>query len=79
MAFSTDIPGGGQDRYLQLVIPPAHIPGIMVGLHDSQIGGHMGVRKTLEKVRRRFYWPGQKSDVGKWYSNCIACNSRKSP
>ena len=29
-----DIPGGGQDRYLQLVIPPTHIPGIMVGLHD---------------------------------------------
>ena len=74
-----DIPGGGQDRYLQLVIPPTHIPGIMVGLHDSQIGGHMGVRKTLEKIRRRFYWPGQKSDIVKWCSNCIACNSRKSP
>ena len=56
-----------------------HIPGIMVGLHDSKIGGHMGVRKTLEKIRRRFYWPGQKSDVVKWCSNCIACNSRKSP
>ena len=39
----------------------------------------MGVRKTLEKIRRRFYWPGQKSDVVKWCSNCIACNSRKSP
>jgi len=74
-----DIPGGGQDRYLQLVIPPTHIPGIMVGLHDSHIGGHMGVRKTWEKIRRRFYWPGQKSDVVKWCSNCIACNSRKSP
>eukprot|EP00731_Ephydatia_muelleri_P025540 Em0017g623a len=74
-----DIPGGGQDRYLHLVIPPTHIPRIMVGLHDSKIGGHMGVRKTLEKIRRRFYWPGQKSDVVKWCSNCIACNSRKSP
>ena len=39
----------------------------------------MGVRKTLEKIRRRFYWPGQKSDVEKWCSNCIACCSRKSP
>ena len=64
---------------LAVSIPPTHIPGIMVGLHDLKIGGHMGVRKTLEKIRRRFYWPGQKSDVVKWCSNCIACNSRKSP
>ena len=51
----------------------------MGGLHDSQIGGHMGVRKTLEKVRRRFYWPGQKSDVVKWCSNCILHVTPESP
>ena len=40
--------------------------------HDLQIRDHMRVRKTLEKAR---YWPGQKSDVVKCCSNCIARKS----
>ncbi|KAL5484351.1 hypothetical protein EMCRGX_G020827 [Ephydatia muelleri] len=28
--------------------------------------GHLGVRKTLEKIQHRFYWPGQRKDVDMW-------------
>ena len=41
-------------------------------------GMHLGAKKTLEKVRSRFYWPGQK-EVDKWCADCLVCNSRKSP
>ena len=47
--------------------------------HDSSIEGHLGAKKTLEKVRVRFYWPGQKKEVDKWCADCLVCNSRKSP
>eukprot|EP00731_Ephydatia_muelleri_P024454 Em0016g725a len=28
--------------------------------------GHLGVRKTLEKIQHQFYWPGQRKDVDMW-------------
>ena len=70
-----DILGGGMQPRLQLVVPAMLAPDILSGLHDSPIGGHMGVKKTLEKVRSRFYWPGQRHYV----YNCYLCASRKSP
>ena len=76
-----DIPegGGGADRRVQLVLPSVWVPDILYGLHDSIIGGHLGTRKTLEKVQHRFYWPGQRHDVEQWCSKCLVCNSPKSP
>lgn len=74
-----DILGGGMQPRLQLVVPAMLAPDILSGLHDSPIGGHMGVKKTLEKVRSRFYWPGQRHYVYNWCSRCYLCASRKSP
>ena len=35
-------------------------------IHSSPLGGHRGVGKTYEAMRRRFYWPGTR--YGKrWY------------
>ena len=74
-----DIPGEGTDRHLQLVLPSVWVPDILYELHDSIIGGHLGTRKTLEKVQHWFYWPGQRRDVEQWCNKCLVCNSRKSP
>ena len=65
-----DLPGGGTNKRLQLA------DDVLTGLHSSPVGGHMGLRKTLEKVRSRFYWVGQRRDV---CNNCDKCCSRKSP
>ena len=35
--------------------------------------------KTLEKIRSRFYWPGQRKDVEDLCKRCEMCASRKSP
>ena len=74
-----DILGGGLHPKLQLVLPAVRIQEVLTGLHDSPVGGHLGAKKTLEKVRSRFYWPGQKKDVEHWCNDCFLCNSRKSP
>lgn len=29
---------------------------ILKEVHDSPLDGHFGVNKTLEKIRKRFYW-----------------------
>ena len=58
---------------LQLVAPFSLQNEIYRQLHNSKLGGHFGIGKTLANVRRRFYWPGQKSDVQRWCIECIKC------
>jgi len=45
--------------------------------HDSPSGGHFGINKTLEKIRRRFYWATCKGDVEEWCKTCETCLSRR--
>eukprot|EP00731_Ephydatia_muelleri_P034670 Em0071g11a len=41
--------------------------------------GHLGMQKTLAKIRSRFYWVGQRKDVKEWCRRCTECASQKSP
>ena len=61
-----DIQSGEKNKKLQLILPAAQVLEVLGSLHDSCIAGHLGAKKTLEKVRVRFYWPGQKKEVDKW-------------
>ena len=38
--------------------PPALVQNILHSLHFDHTSAHLGVTKTLEKERSRFYWPG---------------------
>ncbi|GFY12053.1 retrovirus-related Pol polyprotein from transposon 412 [Trichonephila clavipes] len=48
-------------------------------LHDSPTRGHLGVMKTLQKVRERFYWNNVQSDVKQWCGTCDPYTARKGP
>ena len=74
-----DVQGGGARKRLQLVLPASLVHDVLTGVHNSPAGGHMGVKKTLEKIRLRFYWPWQRKVVEQWCNRCQLCNSRKSP
>lgn len=63
----------------QLVLPTALRAGVLKLLHDSQAGGHLGVSKTLGRVRERFYWIHCRRDVEEWCHKCDLCASRKGP
>lgn len=39
--------------------------------HCGSLGGHFGVEKTLEQVRRYYYWPKMQSDVRKFVEKCV--------
>ncbi len=58
----------------QLVAPLSLRRKILHHLHNQKVGGgHLGITKTLEKIRSRFYWSGCKSDVTKWLEECPTC------
>ncbi|KRY07365.1 hypothetical protein T12_11036 [Trichinella patagoniensis] len=59
---------------------PAHalwIPDPLQRVHDSPEAGHLGLEKTLERLRRRFYWPSQREYVEDWCASCDDCAQKK--
>ncbi len=48
-------------------------------IHDRVSGGHLGVTKTVAKLRERFYWPTYKDDVEDWIRRCVTCAATKGP
>ena len=65
--------------FLQQVVPTILRPKILESIHSSTTAAHLGVTKTLEKLRARFYWPGHKKDVSVFVSSCLICQQRNSP
>ena len=66
-------------KICQQVNPPPLVEDILHSLHFDHTSAHLGVTKTLEKVRSRFYWPGCKRDVELFVASCFLCQKRNSP
>ena len=41
--------------------------------HDRPFGGHLGNKKTRERILNHFYWPGIFPDVAKFCKSCVNC------
>ena len=53
--------GGSDGSRTQLVVPVALRQMVLEELHDKS--GHLGIHKTLEKVKEHFFWQGCEQDV----------------
>ena len=63
----------------QVVVPKALRDEVLADLHEGTLGGHLGVEKTLARLKERFYWLEHHQDVRNWCHNCGVCATRKSP
>jgi hypothetical protein len=50
---------------------------VLVEHHDSLMGGHMGIDKTIEKITRLFWWPNMHVDIENHVRTCPACQVSK--
>jgi len=66
-------PQATRDGEKRIVVPPSGRTVLLGMVHDHQTAGHLGVRKTYARVKQRFYWPGCKTDVGRWCQRCHQC------
>ena len=46
---------------------------------DGTSGGHLGVNKTLDKIRKRIYSLHLRHDVEEWARTCEICDASKGP
>ena len=63
----------------QVVLPFTERRNVLQRCHDDKTSGHLGTRKTLEKIRLTFYWPGLQSDVRLYIRGCDFCSRKKRP
>ena len=47
----------------QLCVPVGRRENVLKLGHDPVFGGHMGERKTRQRIKLSFYWPGLKKSV----------------
>eukprot|EP00745_Piridium_sociabile_P042744 TRINITY_DN8657_c0_g1_i1.p1 TRINITY_DN8657_c0_g1~~TRINITY_DN8657_c0_g1_i1.p1 ORF type:complete len:1461 (-),score=280.53 TRINITY_DN8657_c0_g1_i1:179-4561(-) len=63
-----------QDETIVQVCVPRELRGVILRVgHDQPMAAHLGSRKTLERIRRDFYWPGVSQDVKKFCRSCPVC------
>ncbi len=60
---------------LQLVLPEKYWTQVLCSLHDDS--GHLGVERTAELLKDRFYWPRMSQHVEQYVKNCGRCIARK--
>ena len=63
----------------QILLPEKLRKEVVMEMHGNPLGGHLGVRKTLAKVKARFYWCGMTADIRSFIRTCSLCRRRKSP
>ncbi len=68
-----------EKRYasVQMVIPEELVPIVLKLEHDTPVAGHPGKDRTLEALRRKYYWATMRIDTERHINQCIQCATYK--
>ncbi|XP_072037003.1 uncharacterized protein [Amphiura filiformis] len=67
------VPSRKQKRQVdeQIIVPKQYRQQLIEIAHDK--AGHMGIRKTTDRITAHFFWPGIFAEVRKYCQNCSEC------
>ena len=57
----------------QLIVPKQYRETVLRIAHEIPLAGHMGKKKTVDRIMQRFYWPTLYRDVAEWCRTCEKC------
>jgi len=62
-----------------LVIPDyLHLrTSLLKEFHEVKYSGHVGIHKTIQHLKRHYWWPKLNEDVKKWVRSCLHCQRNK--
>lgn len=63
----------------RVVVPQTLVPAVMKEVHDSPMGAHQGINRTIKRVAASYFWPGFRRDVADYVDACMSCQQRKGP
>ena len=61
------------EKVYQIVVPTVHRRDVLEIAHNLSMSGHLGIRKTYNRILQHLYWPCLKHDVAKWCRECHTC------
>jgi hypothetical protein len=64
-------------RKMKLWVPKDLIKMVLESEHDSRIAGHFGQDKTIELIRRNFWWPRMDETIIDYVQSCTECQKDK--
>ena len=59
--------------FKQLVVPKQYRDTVLKLAHDCIMSGHLGIKKTTDRILSTFYWPGVQGDVVRFCRSCDVC------
>ena len=62
------------DPCLRLFITKHLRSFVLKQYHDEN--GHMGIQKTFDSIRQKYYWPNLFKKINKYVDDCITCKTR---
>ena len=62
------------DPVLRLYVPRHLRTGVITQYHDEN--GHMGVQKSFDGIRQKYYWPNLYKEIYQYVTNCVVCKTR---
>ena len=68
-----------EERQKLLIVPVKFIRDIISRAHDSQIGGHRDLEKTMERIKRVYWWLTMRRDISEYIKCCEACQRKNGP
>ncbi|XP_022837616.1 uncharacterized protein LOC111364804 [Spodoptera litura] len=67
----------GESEEPQFVVPEEMRMEVMKELHDAPTAGHLGLERTLRKVKEKFYFPHMRQFIAKYLKACDFCQKYK--
>ena len=55
------------------MVPKTLRKKVMEVAHDSIFAGHLGIKKTKDRIQTNFYWPGMQGDISSFCRSCDVC------
>lgn len=70
-------PLGDEEEKWKLLIPEELKERVLKEAHNTSSSGHLGVKKTYDRVARQYYWKGIYYDVESYVRRCEKCQKYK--
>ncbi|KAG8456057.1 hypothetical protein GDO86_002019 [Hymenochirus boettgeri] len=67
--------GAKKEEKREVVVDPERRHHIFLDSHLTELGNHLGQKKTANKIQSRYYWLGVVRDVIDWIKMCEVCQN----
>ncbi|XP_067944465.1 uncharacterized protein [Watersipora subatra] len=61
------------EEVAQIMVPQCLRSKVLQLAHDGPLAGHLGVKKTINRIQTQFYWPGMHGDTTRFCKSCDIC------